>query len=180
MPRITMPFGCHKGQLLSSVPVSYLCWMLTECPSLTPYMRNAAVAELGIRAGHHGKHAGDGILGPDGRPLLRQAGNFLIELAAEIAEEMLRRGEDTLRGCGRSRPAAEGHAAVDRVLRQWWKVGAPQERLSFLNWLKRHAAAPRPPGGAAACPAGATSPAAATPGPAGGEIICPGAKEGHP
>jgi hypothetical protein len=139
-------------------------------------MRNAVVAELGVRAGHHGKHAGGSILGPDGRPLLRQAFNFLVELAGEIAAELLRRGEDTLRAHGRPRPVAEGNAVVDRVLRQWWKLAAPRERLGFLNWLKRHAAAPRP-GGAAGCPVGVSSAAAATPGPAGGEIVRPGAKE---
>jgi uncharacterized protein (DUF3820 family) len=42
---LRMPWGRHKGKLLSEVPAPYLAWMLEECGLSTP-IRRAVLAEL--------------------------------------------------------------------------------------------------------------------------------------
>lgn len=42
---VTLPFGKHKGELLTRVPVSYLKWMLNNA-SMDPQWRELALAEF--------------------------------------------------------------------------------------------------------------------------------------
>jgi uncharacterized protein (DUF3820 family) len=42
---LRMPWGKHKGKVLSEVPAPYLCWMLEEC-SLSEPVRWAVLMEL--------------------------------------------------------------------------------------------------------------------------------------
>jgi hypothetical protein len=49
MVHAQMPFGKHRGQLLSSVPGDYLRWVLT-CTNLWPQTRSAVEDELDRRA----------------------------------------------------------------------------------------------------------------------------------
>jgi hypothetical protein len=45
----TLPFGKHKGQPLSSVPGSYLWWLLEDCDSLSDDLRVVIEVELRSR-----------------------------------------------------------------------------------------------------------------------------------
>jgi hypothetical protein len=56
-----MPFGKHKGRLVSDVPTSYLRWLLREC-DLDPPLRRAVVGELTNREAYH-EPAGHGASG---------------------------------------------------------------------------------------------------------------------
>lgn len=41
-----MPFGKHKGRLVSDVESGYLCWVVNTLDDLDPYLRRAIEAEL--------------------------------------------------------------------------------------------------------------------------------------
>ena len=43
-----MPFGKYKGRPLSSVPDDYLLWVLDNVESLSPTLRRAIEARLGV------------------------------------------------------------------------------------------------------------------------------------
>jgi hypothetical protein len=57
-----MPFGRHKGQRLEHIPDSYLLWLLDDCKDLSPTLRRAVLAQLGLDEEPH----------PDWPELLRQ------------------------------------------------------------------------------------------------------------
>jgi hypothetical protein len=46
-----MPFGKHKGQLLSQIPSDYLFWVLYEADAASPWLKAAVRDELATRDG---------------------------------------------------------------------------------------------------------------------------------
>ena len=47
---VTMPFGKHKGRLVTAVNTPYLSWLLRECHNASPALRAAVQTELARRA----------------------------------------------------------------------------------------------------------------------------------
>lgn len=45
-----MPFGKYRGQELSEVPESYLCWVLDNCERIGPTLRQAIEGVLGVES----------------------------------------------------------------------------------------------------------------------------------
>jgi F420-0:gamma-glutamyl ligase-like protein len=43
-----MPFGKHRGKELSNVPDDYLAWVLDNCERISPTLRDAIRARLGL------------------------------------------------------------------------------------------------------------------------------------
>src|SRR5262245_60451685 len=48
-----MPFGMHKGRSLDAIPPGYLQWVLRECRTITPALRQAIEEELRSRGCSH-------------------------------------------------------------------------------------------------------------------------------
>jgi hypothetical protein len=44
-----MPFGKHKGRLISEIPRDYLRWLLDNVRDLEPYLRQQVLEALGYR-----------------------------------------------------------------------------------------------------------------------------------